>query len=325
MRIGIVGLGSMGKRRLRLIQNNFNNISICGVDTDSLRQQEVEESFEISTYSNLETAKTVFNIDTVFVCTSPMSHEAIITEALNLECDVFTEINLLNNYYSTVRKLAKSKKRIIYLSSTFLKRKEIQYIQSKVKNSSEVSYRYHVGQYLPDWHPWENYKDFFVANKKTNGCREILAIELPWLINTFGTVEKFSVTSRKISTLDIDYPDSYNLLLEHENGTVGTLTVDIVSRMAKRELQVIGEEILLEWGGNPDSLFSWDINDSMMKKIELYDKIDHDDNYSHSIIEDAYLEEIKEFFNVVNENIVPEYSLQQDDYTINLINEIEVF
>ena len=95
--------------------------------------------------------------------------------------------------------------------------------------------------------------------------------------------------------------------------------------MAKRELQVIGEEILLEWGGNPDSLFSWDINDSMMKKIELYDKIDHDDNYSHSIIEDAYLEEIKEFFNVVNENIVPEYSLQQDDYTINLINEIEVF
>lgn len=67
MRIGIVGLGSMGKRRLRLIQNNFNNISICGVDTDRLRQQEVEESFEISTYSNLETAKTVFNIDTVFV------------------------------------------------------------------------------------------------------------------------------------------------------------------------------------------------------------------------------------------------------------------
>ena len=35
-----------------------------------------------------------------------------------------------------------------------------------------------LGQYLPDWHPWESYKSFFVSNKKTNGCRELFAIEL---------------------------------------------------------------------------------------------------------------------------------------------------
>lgn len=325
MNIGIVGLGSMGKRRLRLIQSNFENISICGIDTSIKRQKEIENDFEIPTYSNLKDAKTVFNLDTVFVCTSPISHEMIIREALDLNCDIFTEINLLNDYYYEIIKLAEDKNKILYLSSTFMKRREIQYIQDMVKKGGDISYRYHVGQYLPDWHPWEDYKDFFVANKKTNACREIFAIELPWIVATFGKIENFSVLSKNISNLDIDYPDSYNLLIEHKNGTNGTLTVDIVSRIAKRELRVIGEETFLEWGGNPDSLFSWDNEENSMNKIELYNKVNQDANYSATIIEDAYLEEIREFFDVLTDGVTPDYDFHQDNYVINLIDEIEGF
>ncbi|MDT2820808.1 Gfo/Idh/MocA family oxidoreductase [Enterococcus devriesei] len=325
MKVGIIGLGSMGKRRLRLIQSNFKGIILCGIDTDKNRQEEVQNIYKIPTYDSLEKAKNQFNLDAVFVCTSPISHESIILEALSLNCDVFTEINLLNNYYSEAIKLANEKNKFLYLSSTFLKRKEIQYIQSKVNNRVDISYRYHVGQYLPDWHPWEDYRNFFVANKSTNGCREIFAIELPWIVKTFGKIKSFSVKSRKISTLDIDYPDNYNLLIEHENGVTGTLTVDIVSRVAKRELTVIGEKILLEWGGNPETLFDWSIEDSKMIKIELYDQINHDSNYSHTIIEDAYLDEIKEFFDVREKNGTFEYGFDQDNYVIDLINEIEDF
>ncbi|WP_165003238.1 MULTISPECIES: Gfo/Idh/MocA family oxidoreductase [unclassified Enterococcus] len=323
MKVGIIGLGSMGKRRLRLIQANFNDILLCGIDTNNIRRQEVENRYGIPTYSSLETANTEFELDTVFVCTSPITHENIIKEALNLECNIFTEINLLNEYYSEVIQLAEKKRKLLYLSSTFLKRKEIQYIRLKVKDEQNISYRYHVGQYLPDWHPWEDYRNFFVSNKKTNGCREIFAIELPWIIDTFGKIKKFSVNARKLSNLDIDYPDSFNLLIEHESGVVGTMTVDLVSRIAKRELTIIGENNLIEWYGNPNSLFSWSNKDSDMKKIELYDDIISDSNYSHTIIEDAYLEEIKEFFMILEKNLKPNYTFEQDDYVINLINEIE--
>ena len=47
--------------------------------------------------------------------------------------------------------------------------------------SRPVNYIYHIGQYLPDWHPWENYKNFFVGDKRTGGVREIFGIDLPWL------------------------------------------------------------------------------------------------------------------------------------------------
>lgn len=137
MNIGIIGLGSMGKRRLRLIQEHFNDILLCGVDTNEARRKEVEKEFGIPTYNSLTEAKNLFEINSVFVCTSPITHEFIIKEALNLDCNIFTEINLLNEYYDEIIEVAKKKDRLLYLSSTFLKRKEIQYIKSKVTHNKK--------------------------------------------------------------------------------------------------------------------------------------------------------------------------------------------
>ncbi|MDE6927475.1 MAG: hypothetical protein K2P06_01985, partial [Muribaculaceae bacterium] len=79
-------------------------------------------------------------------------------------------------------------------------------------------YIYHVGQYLPEWHPWENYQDFFVGDKRTNGCREIMAIEFPWLIETFGEIREVSVLHDKMSHLNIDYllPERLNRLQQYQ-------------------------------------------------------------------------------------------------------------
>ncbi|MEO1772997.1 Gfo/Idh/MocA family protein [Candidatus Enterococcus ferrettii] len=323
MRIGIIGLGSMGKRRLRLIQDNFSEKIVCGIDTNLSRRQEVNAEYNITVFENLEEAKEKFDIDSVFVCTSPATHETIIIQALNLDCHVFTEINLMNSYYEKITDLSKKLKKVLYLSSTFLKREEINYIKARLKNKNNYIYRYHVGQYLPDWHPWENYQDFFVSNKLTNGCRELLAIEFPWITETFSDIEKVESYSRSISNLQLDFPDTYSLLLRHSNGVIGTITVDIVSRTAKRDLTIISEEDQIEWGGNPNNLLAWDMNSSTMKKIELYKEIQHDDNYSHTIIEDAYLEEIREFFDVVSGDTISEYTFEKDDKIINLINQIE--
>ena len=51
----------------------------------------------------------MFEINSVFVCTSPITHEFIIKEALNLDCNIFTEINLLNEYYDEIIEVAKRK------------------------------------------------------------------------------------------------------------------------------------------------------------------------------------------------------------------------
>lgn len=324
MNIAVIGLGSMGKRRIRLLKDEYPEITLIGVDGRIDRQEEVQSIFDLKTYTSLDEATGKENLDAVIISTSPISHEAIIRNALDNELHVFTEINLINDYYDEVMLIAKEKGRQLYLSSTFLHRKEIQFIENKISDDKQVTYRYHVGQYLPDWHPWESYKDFFVSNKKTNGCREIFAIELPWITSVFGNFKTVEVQRAKISTLELDYPDTYSLLVTHESGIQGTINVNIVSRESRRELQIIGEQITINWNGTPDSLRAWSTEDNSMQSIQLYDTFMNLEGYAKNIIEDAYLAEIKEYVSLLRGEIhQTKYSFIKDKTIIDWINVFE--
>jgi len=319
----VIGLGSMGKRRIRLLKNNFPKINIFGVDSNLERGLQVGKEFDIKIFNSITHAVNNTKIDASLICTSPITHEGVILECLNYDFNIFTEINLINSYYEQVIKLAKSKGLKVYLSSTFLKRKEIKFIRNQCADK-KVTYRYHAGQYLPDWHPWESYKDYFVSNKITNACREILAIELPWLISCFGKVQDIKVFKTKLTSLEIDYDDTYQILIQHSTGVVGSLTIDVVSRVPKRDFEVFGETCQIFWDGTPGGLLILDSDCKTLKSIQLYDCHEQLSQYTQSIIEDAYLEEIKEFVNyLVNDSFIPEYSFEQDYEVIEVINNIE--
>lgn len=322
MNICVIGLGSMGKRRIRLLKRIPQIENIYGIDLSAERRNVVSLEFNIGCYKSLEKLTSEHRIEAAVISTSPLSHEKIITSCLENELHVFTEINLVDDGYERNIKLAEEKKKLLFLSSTFLYRKEIQEIQ-KMIGTNAFNYIYHVGQYLPDWHPWESYKDFFVSDKRTNGCRELLAIELPWLIETFGTVEKLSCFKRKMTDLAFDYDDAYTIILKHKNGSIGSLNVDIVSRIAKRNLCVYNQYHYIEWNGTPDSLQVLDIGRKEFQKVSTYTSSEHNDMYAKNIIEDAYFDELLNFIRSISGEEVPKYSFAKDKDVIHLINQIE--
>ncbi|MEG1017760.1 MAG: Gfo/Idh/MocA family oxidoreductase, partial [Oscillospiraceae bacterium] len=249
MKAVVVGLGSMGKRRIRLMREFFSEINVCGVDTNEQRRAQTAEQFQVECYASLKEAVTAAP-DIGFVCTSPLSHSAIIKEMLENNINVFTEINLVSDGYEKNCALAQKKGLELFLSSTPIYRRETQYIERRAQEAQcPLFYRYHVGQYLPDWHPWENYRDFFVGDRRTNGCREIFGIELPWLVRAFGDIESTAEVKARQSSLVIDYADSYLVTLSHSSGICGQLAVDIVSRKAVRDFELFGEKLYLRWGG----------------------------------------------------------------------------
>lgn len=324
MHVVVVGLGSMGKRRIRLMLGNMQGISLAGVDLSSQRQQEASRRYKIPCFSTLAEASAYMPFDAGFVCTPPGSHYEVIFALLELGVHVFTELNLVNKGYHTLMKRANEIEKTLFLSSTMLYRSEIQHIRKQVsKQKQPLIYIYHVGQYLPDWHPWEDYRHFFVADVKTNGCRELCAIELPWILKTFGPVEYSTVSNKKISELEINYADSMLILLEHSNGTRGMLCIDLVSRDATRSLEVIGEHIHIKWEGTPDSLACYDLQTKHMRRIESFDKVSHVDGYADYIVENAYLDEIQCFFKTINYQGKPYYTFEDDLDTLALIERLE--
>lgn len=324
MDVIVVGLGSMGRRRIRLLKKYDEKIKIIGVDISDDRRTKVENEFNIETTDSLINACECSDIGAAFVSTSPLSHAAIINDCLNHDLHVFTEINLVLDGYDENIELSKQKNKLLFLSSTFLYRKEIGYIKKKVHDCNEsLSYIYHVGQYLPDWHPWENYKNFFVENVRTNGCRELMAIEFPWITDVFGDITSIKSIRGKHSKLDIDYPDTYHIIVEHEDHHKGMIEIDIVSRKAERRLEVFGENLFITWDGTPESLSEYNIDEKSYDSIHLYDDYQRKDGYEQYIIEDAYYSEIVNFFESINNNIVPRYSFEKDKKILELVDYIE--
>ena len=322
MKVLVIGYGSMGKRRIRLLKNLIGNVEIICVDSNSERLHQIDEA-DLKSHDNIAAAINE-KPDIAFVCTSPGNHAEIILMLVNAGINVFTELNLVDTNYDKIIKTAKEKNVTVFMSSTLLYNRQIAKIDELVKqNDKPLTYIYHIGQYLPDWHSWESYKDFFIGKKETNGVREILAIQLPWLINTFGKISSVKVNSQKCTDLDIDFNDSIVANFTHENGNIGVFVADVVSRKAVTYLEIIGEDIHLFWHGHNDDLTVYNTKTKKIETIYAYNNVEHTDGYADNIIENQYSDEIADFLDVVYKGTIPRYSIEKDKYTLSIIDSIE--
>ena len=88
MKVIVIGLGSMGKRRIRLLSEH-QDIEIFGIDSNEERCKEVEDKYGVKCFISINKAKAEEPIECAFVCTSPLSHAGIIKECLQNNLHVF--------------------------------------------------------------------------------------------------------------------------------------------------------------------------------------------------------------------------------------------
>lgn len=324
MKIIVIGLGSMGKRRIRLLSEH-KDIELFGIDSQQSRCDEVKEKFGIKCYASIAEAVESEHPNAAVISTSPLSHAAIIKECLQSNLHVFTEINLVSDGYEENMNLAKEKGLTLFLSSTFLYQAETLKIIERVKsaNVSKLNYIYHVGQYLPDWHPWESYNNYFIGNPRTNGCREILTIDLPWIVTAFGDIKNVQVLKSKNTDLNIDYNDNYLIMLEHESGAKGIFAADVVARKAVRHFEVYGEDLHVTWDGTPETLIRYDLDKKEDVALLADLSTEHIEGYSNLIDEKPYRDELDAFLTAMKGKKMPMWDFEKDLSLLNWIDIIE--
>lgn len=324
MKIIVIGLGSMGKRRIRLLSEH-KDMTLFGIDSNQERCQEVKYKFGIKCYNSISEVVAAEHPEAAVISTSPLSHASIIKECLQNNLHVFTEINLVSDGYEENMKLAKEKGLTLFLSSTFLYQAETLKIIEKVKESNvgKLNYLYHVGQYLPDWHPWESYNNYFIGNPRTNGCREILTIDLPWIITAFGDIKSVKVLKSKNTGLNIEYNDNYLIMLEHETGAKGVFAADVVARKAVRHFEVYGEDLHLTWEGTPETLLGYDLQKKEDVQLLADLTTEHIEGYSNLIDENPYRDELQAFLDAVIKGKQPMWDFEKDFGLLKIIDTIE--
>ena len=60
-----------------------------------------------------------------------------------------------------------------------------------------------------------------------------------------------------------------------------------------------------------------------MQQVSVYENIEHAEGYADNIIENQYVDEIQDFLDAVYKHTKPRYSIQEDSYTLSIIDRIE--
>lgn len=321
----VVGLGSMGKRRIRCLKKlGINNI--FGFDNRSDRNLESEKLYNIKTFNNFEEACTTINPQILIISVSPAEHLKYMNLAIQNGIHFFVEASVLDDGLLDIIKELKSKNLVACPSSTLIFHPAIKMIKSII-NSGELgkisNILVHSGQFLPDWHVYENVSDFYVSNPLTGGAREIVPFELTWFTDIFGYPRRVAGNCRKtIHITGAEYiDDTYNALLDYGN-FLAVLTVDVVSRHATRRLLINGDVKQLIWSWDDNCIKIFDSHTNSWEN-RIYQIEAAHDGYNKNITEEMYVEELGAFFEAVENNNQFVNNLEKDYNVLQLLYKIE--
>lgn len=317
MKILIVGLGSMGKRRLRNLQH-LKAGEIFGYDPRPDRCQESEERHGIRTFSDFERAMSL-SPDIMIVSTPPDLHTHYALVAARNNIHFFTEASVVDDGIDELIALCDGKSIVAAPSCTMRFNPSVRVIKDLVDGGTlgrVLTGSYHLGIYLPDWHPWEDYHSFYAAKKETGGCREMVPFELVWLTWVMGKVETVSGFKGKLSGLDVDVDDAYHVLFQFERGAFLSLAVDILARVFCFNCRLVLEKGLIDWTWNDKKVRVFSSGDCEWREYAEPEGLVLE---GYIAAEEMYIEEMKCFLNAVKGEGRWPYTLREDRNILKLL------
>lgn len=246
MKFLVIGLGSMGKRRVRNMQA-LGYKEVAGFDPRADRRAEAAEKYGIVVYPDFSAAMEAFCPDALIISTSPEHHMTYAWKGFEHGLSCFIEASVVEAERILELHRRTEGTPVLMAPSCTMRhfpgpKKVKELIQAGVIGRP-LNVNYQTGQYLPDWHPWERIEDFYVSARETGGCREIVPFELTWLNDVFGQPEALACVKAKLTDMNADIDDLYHCLLRYPKGVLANVTVEVISRpQATRELRVLGTE-----------------------------------------------------------------------------------
>ncbi len=295
----VIGLGSMGKRRIRnLLYHGVKSENIFGFNPTAQRCRRVTKLFKIKTTTSFVKAIKDFKPNVFIISSPPNQHAKYILYALKNKIHFFVEHPTeVSGYQEVINDNTKLVKAPSCSLRYFPAIKQMKKIIDSNKIGKVLSFQYHLGQYLPDWHPWEDYRKVYFSKKATGACREMFAFELGWLGYLLGLKAKqIFGFNKKLSNLNMSADDYYSALVKFNNNIIGSMVIDVLSRAPFRTLRINGSQGVLEWEWQDYKIKIYSAQTKKWKIIKI-EKGRSEKNYIST--EDMYEEEIKYFLDAI--------------------------
>jgi len=251
MKFLIAGLGSIGRRHFRnLIALGEKDLILLRTRKATLPDDELA-GFPVET--DLHEALKKHKPDAVIVANPTSMHLDVAIPAAEAGCHILLEKPVSHSLERLdVLKHAAQKggSRILVgfqfrYHPTLNKAREI--IQSGAIGKILTVHAY-WGEYLPQWHPWEDYRQSYAARTDLGGGVIVtLTHPLDYLRFLLGNVESLWSFNGHISPLEVDVEDIAEIGLKFANGAVGGVHVNYFQRPPAHRLEIVGTNGTLGW------------------------------------------------------------------------------
>lgn len=293
MKFLVIGCGSIGERHIRnLLSLSASEVSVF--DIDARRLAAIADKYKIKTYNDLSQAFSQAP-DALVICVPPSLHMQLAFKGIEHNAHIFVEkpISHTIDGVDKLNKAAKKKNLVVYVGYNMRFHpglRQVKQLLDEGKIGKVLSADVEAGQYLPDWHPGEDYRRGYTARRELgggiilDGSHELDYIR--WLIG--GEVKEVSCFAGKISRLEVDTEDTAEILLKFDNNVITRVHLDFVQRGYSRSCKLIGEEGTITWS-YPD------------KKVRLFTAANNKWQEIDTPFEPnaMYIEEMKQFIQCV--------------------------
>ncbi len=176
-----------------------------------------------------------------------------------------------------------------------------------------LSARAHWGEYLPNWHPWEDYRLGYAARPDLGGGVVLtLSHPLDYLRWLLGEVESISaLTSNKGMEMPVE--DLAEITLRFTTGSIASLHLDYDQRPPSHTLEIMGTHGTIRWD-NADGITRHSTVDSDGKPGP-WQEFTPPEGFERNWM---FLEELRHFRDIIHGKARPHCTLQDGIHALRL-------
>lgn len=307
MKFLVCGTGSIGLRHLKNLKYLGQNDIIVYSTGKSLMLGVKEELKDLKVYDCLE--KALEEKPDICMVTNPTSmHIEVALKAAKAGCHLYIEKPLSHTLkdLDLLKQIVDEKKLITLITYQFRYNPYIVKLK-EIFNSSENLYgrAFYVttewSEYLPDWHPWENYKQGYSARKDLGGGVLLTQIHpMNYLNYIFGEIKDVKINKVATKSLDIEVDDIADLLLNFKNGMTGHIHVDFLQKPRVHTMKIITSKGRFEWDYHQNNL----IFINMQGNKEIFENEGFERN-------DMFINMLRDFIQAVKDKSETKFKLDE--------------
>ena len=247
----IAGLGSIGRRHFRnLITLGEKDIVLLRSHRATLPDDELA-GYPVET--DLAEALKKHRPDAVIVANPTSLHLDIAIPAAEAGCAILLEKPVSNSLdrLDVLQKAAEKSGSKILVGFQFRYHPTLNKARELIQQGAlgqVLTVHAHWGEYIPQWHPWEDYRQSYAARADLGGgVIRTLTHPLDYLRYIVGDVESLWSFNGHISALEMDVEDMAEIGLRFAGGAVGGVHLNYFQRPPVHRLEIVGTGGTLRW------------------------------------------------------------------------------